>query len=140
MLFKSWLTPEQIDLEHRAIFPSDNSNLTKRQWITFFNNEAKSVLEKLLAESKPNKRIFKIHKDALTKAFRLASEASGVKITPQVLRKWFSCELAKLGMPDRYVDAFCGRVPRSVLARHYTEYSPERLREIYDRAGLRVLS
>jgi hypothetical protein len=36
-------------------------------------------------------------------------------------------------------DAFCGRVPRSVLARHYTDFSPERLKRIYDGAGLRVL-
>ena len=29
-------------------------------------------------------------------------------------------------------------VPRSVLARHYTDSSPERLKRIYDGAGLRV--
>jgi hypothetical protein len=48
--------------------------------------------------------------------------------------------MGKLGLADRYVDAFCGRVPRSVLARHYTDFSPERLKEIYDKAGLKVLS
>jgi len=37
------------------------------------------------------------------------------------------------------VDAFCGRTPKSVLARHYTDYSPRKLKEIYDRADLRVL-
>jgi len=26
--------------------------------------------------------------------------------------------LERLGVSDRYVDAFCGRVPRSVLVRH----------------------
>jgi len=62
------------------------------------------------------------------------------RITPQVLRQWFACELGKLGVPDRFVDAFCGRVPRSVLARHYTDYSPDRLNEIYDKAGLSVLA
>ena len=54
-------------------------------------------------------------------------------------QSWFCNEMGRLGVPDRYVDAFCGRVPQSVLARHYTDYSPERLKEIYDRAGLRVL-
>jgi len=33
----------------------------------------------------------------------------------------------------------CGGVPRSVLARHYADFSPERLKEIYEKAGLRVL-
>ena len=47
--------------------------------------------------------------------------------------------MGRLGIPDRYVDAFCGRVPRSVLARHYTDFSPGKLKEIYDKANLRVL-
>ena len=38
-----------------------------------------------------------------------------------------------------YVDAFCGRVPQTVLARHYTDYSPEKLKEIYEKANLKIL-
>jgi len=64
---------------------------------------------------------------------------SGVEVTPQVLRNWFCNEMGRLGVQDRYVDAFCGRVPQSFLARHYTDYSPERLKEIYEKAGLMVL-
>jgi len=33
------------------------------------------------------------------------------------------------------VDAFCGRVPQSVLARYYTDFSPERLKETYVRVS-----
>jgi len=40
---------------------------------------------------------------------------------------------------DRYVDAFCGRVPKSVLGKRYTDYSPERLKEIYEGAKIHVL-
>jgi hypothetical protein len=29
---------------------------------------------------------------------------------------------------DSYVDAFCGRVPRSILAKHYLDYSPRNSR------------
>ncbi len=65
---------------------------------------------------------------------------TGIKITPQILRKWFACEMGRLGVPDRYVDAFCGRVPRSILARHYTDFSTEKLKEIYGKANLRVLN
>jgi intergrase/recombinase len=64
---------------------------------------------------------------------------AGLEISSQVLREFFACELGRLNVPDRYVDAFCGRVPQSVLARHYTDFSPERLKEIYDKAGLRIL-
>lgn len=42
-------------------------------------------------------------------------------------------------MADRYVDAFCGRVPKSILARHYTDYSPKKLEVIYKKANIIVL-
>jgi intergrase/recombinase len=48
--------------------------------------------------------------------------------------------MGEMGVPDRYVDAFCGRTPKSVLARHYTDYSPGKLKEIYDKADLSVLT
>jgi intergrase/recombinase len=48
--------------------------------------------------------------------------------------------MAEQGVQDRYIDAFCGRTSKSILARHYTDYSPERLKRIYDKAGLKVLS
>jgi intergrase/recombinase len=48
--------------------------------------------------------------------------------------------MGNLGVGNRYVDAFCGRVPNSVLARHYTDFSSDRLKEIYDKAEIRVLS
>ena len=55
-------------------------------------------------------------------------------------RQWFACEMGKLGIADGYVDAFCGKVPKSVLARHYTNFSPDGLKEIYDGVRLNVLS
>jgi hypothetical protein len=41
-------------------------------------------------------------------------------------------------MPDRYVDAVCGRVSNSVLARRYSGYSPEKLASVYRNARLRI--
>jgi intergrase/recombinase len=70
--------------------------------------------------------------DAMTK--------TGFRITPQMLREWFCNELGSLGAQDRYIDAFCGRLPKSVLARHYSDYSPYSLREIYQKVELKVLN
>ena len=39
----------------------------------------------------------------------------------------------------KYIDAFCGRTKSSVLEKHYLDYSPEPLQEIYDEAGITVL-
>jgi hypothetical protein len=43
------------------------------------------------------------------------------------------------GVSETYVDAFYGRVPKSVLARHYTDFSPEKLREIYEKVKINIL-
>jgi len=135
------LTWRDVDLERRMILPpngNENSS-TKRRWVTFFNEEAEAALRLLRERAQDGERIFNACADVVSRVFRRASKTSGVKITPHALREWFACEMGRLGVADRYVDAFCGRVPRSVLARHYTDYSPERLKEIYDKANLRVL-
>jgi hypothetical protein len=87
------------------------ANRTKHTWITFFNKEAEQVLNEYLLHEKPTDDLFPA-KSAIRKAFRKVNKTLDKKITPQVLRQWFACELGKLGVPDRYVDAFCGRVPR----------------------------
>jgi intergrase/recombinase len=48
--------------------------------------------------------------------------------------------MLRLGVSETYVDAFCGRVPKSVLARHYTDFSPQKLEEIYEKADIKILS
>ena len=57
-----------------------------------------------------------------------------------MLRVWFCNKMGELGVQDRYIDIFCGRAPKSVLAKHYTDYSPKRLKAIYDKANLKVLA
>ena len=43
-------------------------------------------------------------------------------------------------VPDRYVDVFQGRAPRSVLAKHYTGRDFEMLRNLYNRINLKILT
>ncbi|HKZ93808.1 MAG TPA: hypothetical protein VJ249_04405 [Candidatus Bathyarchaeia archaeon] len=57
-----------------------------------------------------------------------------------MLRKWYSTELGELGVPDRDVDVFQGRAPKTVIARFYTGKELQRLKRICDKAGLKVLS
>lgn len=70
--------------------------------------------------------------------WKAAKEETGLNITPQRLREWFFSEMFSLGVPDRYIDAFCGHVPKSILGRHYTDYSPKRLKQIYEKINPRV--
>jgi len=134
------LTLKEIDFDKRMILPGRDDSRTKRVWATFYNEEVAEALRKYLGTrgNDPDLRLFPIGMERVDRIFKRASEASGVRITPQVLRDWFCSEMAERGVADRYVDAFCGRVPRSVLARHYTDFSPERLKRIYDNANVRV--
>lgn len=47
--------------------------------------------------------------------------------------------MSRCGVDTKYIDAFAGRTPSIVLEKHYLDYSPERLKKIYDGAGIRVL-
>jgi len=136
------LTMDQIDLEQRAILPNKSSS-TKRTWYSFFNSECQEALVRYLMirqDPKRGGRLFPFRNAYRGVVFRIAHHKTGLHITPQTLRFWFANEMARLGVPDRFIDAFQGRIPRSVLARHYTDYSLENLKAIYDRAGLKVLS
>lgn len=84
-------------------------------------------------------RLFQMAKPTVNSVFQKISEESGVKITPQMLRRWFASEMASLGVDSTYIDAFCGRTPDSVLESYYLDYSPRKFKEIYDDAGLTVL-
>jgi len=137
------LTPDDIDLENRTIIPKNahRNGTTKNTWATCFNVETQTYLRQYLANRQTNdKRLFPISEVTLRRAYRHANSKTGLHIKPQILRDWFCCQLGELGVPDRYVDALCGRIPKSILARHYSDFSPPKLKTIYDKANLTVLS
>jgi integrase len=134
---------KDVDFERRMVIPEKDSSRTKMSWITFYNDEAEEALRKCLGlfnTLDKDGRLFPVSEAYFRKKCKAFERKTGIRITPQILREWFACEMGRLGIPDRYVDAFCGRVPRSVLARHYTDFSPEKLKEIYNKVKLKVLS
>ncbi len=109
--------------------------------MTFFNKETEKWLRKYLEERKDNdQKLFLISDRQWRKIWKSVSESARVKITSKILRLWFSTEMGELGVPDRYIDVFQGRAPRSVIAKNYTRKGLERLKRIYDKADLKVLS
>jgi integrase len=129
------LTKDSIDFRKRMIIPSGHSGITKSSYVSFYNGETENALSKLEFNGD---KLFKVSDRQYKKIWKNAKRRSGVHITAQRLREWFCCEMGNLGVSDRYIDAFCGRTPKSVLARHYTDYNPERLKKIYDKANLMV--
>jgi len=117
-----------VDFNKRMIIPNKDVKGTKNTWVSFFNPEAEKILGEYLDSRKDNNpKLFSISRDTFLKIWRKGHRKTGIYITPKVLRDWFCSEMGRLGVPDRYVDAFCGRVPKSVLARHYSDYSPEKV-------------
>ena len=57
---------------------------------------------------------------------------------PKDLRDFFSQEMGRALIPDRYIDISQGRAPSSILAKHYTPQGIRLLREIYDKAALKI--
>jgi len=133
------LTIDDIDEEKRMLVPNKESS-TKETWLTFYNDEAAEAFEQFREEREPDdNRVFQTTKQPLNRKFRHVSEEVGVKVTVQRLRRWFATAMSRCGVDAKYIDAFCGRTPSSVLEKHYLDYSPDSLREIYDDAGLTVL-
>ena len=132
-----------IDFDMCKIVPQPHATgRTKNSpHFTFYNEEASEYLAKYLSKRHDDDpRLFKIGSSAFRRSWKHAMKRSSVKVYPQGLRQWFCQALTEKGVSDRYIDFFCGRSPKSVLARHYTDYSPERLKQIYEKANTKVLN
>lgn len=133
------LTIEDIDEDLQMLLPKKQSEV-KKTWVSFYNEEAEQAFNEFKPTRNPDdNRLFQATKPTVNRKFRKISQQSDVKITPQLLRRWFASEMASLGVDSSYIDAFCGRTPTSVLEKHYLDYSPRKLKRVYDDAGLTVL-
>lgn len=132
-----------IDRRLRCIIPNSHSGKTKHSGISFYNEEAESCLEKCEKSKNPwqrkSERVFPIGKERFFYTWKRARETSGVQLKPKDMRDFFSQEMGKAFVPDRYIDVFQGRAPKNVLAKHYNPHGIEMLRRIYDKANLKVL-
>ncbi|MFX0091844.1 MAG: tyrosine-type recombinase/integrase [Candidatus Hodarchaeota archaeon] len=133
---------DEVDFNTRTIKPEKRNSRTKRTtWISFFNRETAIVLKQYLHNRKMSSELlFPISRRWLERIFQKSSQKSGIRITPQKLREWFCTEMSLNGVNEAYIDVYCGRFPKSILGKHYLDYSYEKLKLIYERANLKVLS
>jgi len=136
------LQKDDIDMSLRSVKSKHNTR-TKRAGITFYTEETETFLRNYLQSRKDSKpKLFRIDMNIFYKMWIQISEKAGIKIRPQVLRKWQSTTLGENGCPDRYVDVFQGRAPKTVLAKFYTGKELLRLKAIYGKfsEGLGILN
>jgi len=130
-----------VDFATRCVMPDNNGSRTKKTNFSYYNDEAKAVLDKYLAtrtDLNPESKLFDFTTANLKRMFLKIKRRSGIHLSPKSLRAWFCSEMApKIG--DAYTDFFCGRTPKSVLGQHYLDYSLQKTKQIYDSANLRVL-
>lgn len=133
------LTKEDIDFETRGI-KSKHDTRTKRAGVTFYNSECEKYLQRYLDSRKDDSnRLFVISWNQFSKMiWKKVSKTADFNITAQVLRKWHATTLGELMVPDRFVDVFQGRAPKSVLAKQYTGKGLETLRRIYESTNLKI--
>jgi len=132
---------KDLDRANRMIKPADETSRTKGRFVSFWNSECDEVLSEHIGESNgqdPETRVFPISAFEVNRIFKKASEKSGVKIKPTDLRRFFATEMSRLGVSETYINCYQGRLPRSVLSRHYLDLSKERLKEVYDKADLKT--
>lgn len=96
-----------INMKKRMLAPLDNGSATKHTWYSFYNEEeAQREQRRLCVRSLVTHR----------QVFREGGQKVGRPHHPQVLRDWFCNEIGRLGVQDRFVDAFCGLVHMESVA------------------------
>jgi len=87
------LTLEDVDFKQRMLRPSCHSGVTKRSWISFYNQEAQNIIEEFRANlskrQRKSKKRLPISSRDLKRDWRIAKETTGLNLKPKDLRDWF---------------------------------------------------
>jgi integrase len=135
---------EDVDFDERIVVPKVHTGNTKHSWVSFYNEECGEILgryvDSLSPVKKANGKLFPISSRDFKLEWRTAKEKSNIPLKFKDLRDFFAEAMLNLGVQTIYIDAMSGRAPVSVLARHYIDLSPRKLKRIYDQSELKVLS
>ncbi|MCD6573898.1 MAG: tyrosine-type recombinase/integrase [Thermoplasmata archaeon] len=134
------LEPRNIDLEKRMVYvihDPENGKTTKtgKSRITFFNEEAQEAMKEYFQffDRSGLKKLFgKTHLEELFK---------DAPIRVKDLRKFFSQEWECLNGSYAVKELLLGHSTKGkVDLQHYTYLSPEDLKKIYDKVGIKILN
>lgn len=110
---------------------------TKHSWLSFVTQQTIEILYEYLREInfdyEDESKLFSNSSRVVQSNFEQASEKIGFKLNPHTLRMIFTEKCTIAGIKDKYINAFCGRVSKSVLAKNYTDYSPTSLKREYEK-------
>jgi len=156
---------QDLDLNERMLKVMKANNTTKRSYIAFFSEKLRDYLreeylpyrDEFIESVEPWVRnirrdyvnewrnlLFPFRDSALRAAIYDAMDrALGRKFRLYDLRAFYASYMSLKGVPGQIIDLLQGRVPPrefQVLARHYLAVNVRELRDVYDKAGLTVIS
>ena len=132
------LRESDIDFETNMIDASDiHKGDTKSAWISYITYQAADYLQSYIETEidSDNPKLFDISYNTVQEAFQKTSFQTGVFIKPHFLRTVFTEKCTQAGIEGKYIDAFCGRIPKKVLEANYTVYSPQSLNSQYEKVA-----
>ena len=128
------ITVSDIDFNSNMIDVSNaHQGTTKSSWISFVTSQTIQQIHEYIKRTnlQIDSKLFTISERSAQQHFKDISELTDIMINPHLLRTVFTekCTIAKI--PDKYINAFCGRVSDDMISKHYTDYSPTKLKDQY---------
>ncbi len=125
---------EKIDFSLNCVDVSDvHKGDTKSSWHGFFTTQTAQLLESYINDNYICGDVFSVTYDQVYAEFKRVSEVTGIQLTPKSLRTLFVERCIDGKMDKNVIDIFEGRIPKGVQSKIYRNYSPERLKEHYDK-------
>lgn len=129
------ITISNINFETNMIDVSHiHTGSTKSSWISFVTSQTIIQISQYIKRMnlQHDSKLFSISERTAQQNFKDTSDYTEIVMNPHLLRTVFTekCTISKI--PDKYINAFCGRVSEGMISKHYTDYSPSKLKEQYE--------
>jgi len=130
------ISVKNINFETNMIDVSNvHSGSTKSSWISFVTQQTITQITQYIKTMnlQNDSSLFSISERTAQQNFKNTSDYTDIMLNPHLLRTVFTekCTIAKI--PDKHINAFCGRVSEGMISKHYTDYSPSKLKEQYNK-------
>ncbi len=127
------LKVDDVDFDTNMINASGiHKGSTKSSWVSFITEQTAEFLSSYIDDLDEDQKIFSISQRTVQQEFKNVSDELGLSLNPHLLRTVFAEKCTTAGIKEKHVNAFSGRVSQGILAKNYSDYSPNNLRKQYD--------
>ena len=125
---------DKIDFGLNCVNVSEiHSGDTKSSWYGFYTYQTAEIFTNYINQNYICGDVFSVTYDQVYAEFKRVSGITGIELTPKSLRTIFVERCIDAKIDKNVIDIFEGRIPKGVQSKIYRNYSPERLKEYYDK-------